>query len=891
MGQTSGFFRKLWMLIRRERFRSELEEEMAFHRSQAEKEFIAGGMTAKAARTAAMRQFGNAGKLKEHSHEVIGFRFETVAQDIRYAIRQLVQNPGFTVIITLTLALSIGANSAIFSVIDAVLLKSLPYPEADRLMRIYTSNDAFPRFPLNPWDFHDFRARNRSFESIAAYLHADAQLSGSGNPERLSGFGITAGYFHTLGLKPEIGREFDASAEIPGNEKQVILSDRLWRSRFGADPAILGRKITLERMPYTVVGVMPPGTAHPGNSYRAVAFGNSVDIWRPFPFGGDPSNRGSHFMDGIGRLKTGVQPKQAQAELNAIMTQLGREHDGDVGWTVHTIPLYDDIVGANQRMLYVLLCAVGMVLLIACANAANLLLARAASRQREIAVRLALGAPRSRLIRQMLTESLLIALLGGSLGGLLAIEGVKVLVSLLPADFPRASEIHVNAAVFGFTFLISILTGVLFGLAPALQASRLDPKQGLHEGSRSAMGGAGQRRLRSILVIAEVSLACVLLIGAGLMLRSFLNQLQQNPGFQPQHVLTASLSLPDAQYKTSESSTQFYSRLSAGLASMPGVESEGIGSDLPWTGYDDNAGFTIEGKQPAPHEEFHGRYHAASENYFKALGIPLLQGRFFTQSDTKDAPPVWIINHAMAARYWPNEDAVGKRITFADKPTPKDWVTIIGVVGDVKDKPNSLGAEPAFWWPLPQAWSAFPQMSLVVRSKVVSSDTDPRLLVDAVRQQVKQLDPALALADVKLMDQIADAGIATPRFAFFLVGLFAALAIILAAIGTYGVISYSVSQRIPEFGLRLALGAPPAGLLRLVIAQAAQLALAGTVLGIVAALTLARVLRSLIYNVSPADPLTFIAVGLMVISIALLACYIPARRATRANPMIALRAD
>jgi predicted permease len=886
MGQAIGFFRKLWMLIRRDRYRSELDEEMAFHRAQAAREFIAGGMTPQAARIAAKRQFGNADRLKERSHEVIGFRFESVVQDLRYALRQLVQNPGFTVVITLTLALSIGANSAIFSVIDAVLLKSLPYPEADRLMRIFISNDAFPQFPLNPWDFHDFRARSTSFESLAAYTRADGQLSGSGNPERLSGFSVTSGYFHTLGLKPELGREFDTQAEIPGNEKQVILSDRLWRSRFRADPGIIGRKITLEMMPYTVVGVMPPGTAHPGNSYRAVSFGDSVDVWVPFAFEGDPSRRGSHYLEGIGRLKTGVQPKQAQAELNAIMTQLGREHDGDSGWTVHTIPLYDEIVGANQRMLYVLLGAVGMVLLIACANAANLLLARAASRKREVAVRLALGAPRGRLIRQMLTESLLIALLGGSLGSLLAIEGVKVLVSLLPTGFPRAGEIHVNAAVFGFTFLISLFTGVLFGLAPALQASRVDPKQGLHEGSRSTMGGAGQRRLRNILVVAEVSLACVLLIGAGLMLRSFLNQLQQNPGFQPQHVLTASVSLPSAEYKTSDASTAFYGRLSASLTSTPGVVSAGIGSDLPWTGYDDNCGFAIEGKQPAPNEGFHGRYHAASENFFRALGIPLLRGRFFTQSDTKDAEPVWIINQAMAARYWPNEEALGKRITFADKPTPKDWVTIVGVVGDVKDKPNSAGAEPAFWWPLPQAWSVFPEMSLVVRS-----NANPQMLADTVRDQVKRLDPTLAVANMRLMDQIADAGVATPRFAFFLVGLFAALAIILAAIGTYGVISYSVSQRIPEFGLRLALGAPPRGLLRLVLAQAAQLAIIGTVLGVGVALTLARVLRSLIYNVSPADPLTFTAVGLMVIAVALLACYMPARRATKANPMVALRAE
>ncbi len=886
MNWSTSLFRKLAMLIRRERFRNDLNEEMAFHRVQAEKDFVADGMTPRQARMAAVRQFGNADRLKERSHEVIGFRFETVVQDLRYAIRQLMQNPGFTVVITLTLALSIGANSAIFSVIDAVLLKPLPYPEANRLMRLFTSNDAFPQFPFNPWDFHDFRARNTSFESLAAYTRADAQLSGSGEPVRLSGFGVTAGYFHALGLSPEIGREFDTKAEIPGNEKQVILSDRLWRSRFNADAGILGQKITLDMQPYTVVGVMPAGTQHPGNSYRAVAFGNSVDVWRPFAFAGNPAQRGSHYLEGIGRLKAGIQPAQAESEMNAMMTQLGREHEGDTGWNVHVIPLTEEIVGSNRRMLLVLLGAVGMVLLIACANAANLLLARAAARQREVAVRLALGAPRGRLVRQMLTESLLIALLGGGLGGVLAIEGVRALVSLLPAGFPRAAEIHVNAMVFAFTFLISLMTGVLFGLAPALQASRVDPKQGLHEGGRSATGGARQRRLRNVLVIAEVSLACVLLIGAGLMLRSFFNQLQQNNGVQAQHVLTASISLPDTGYKTEADAARFYDRLSMGLASIPGTERAGIGSDLPWTGYDDNAGFTIEGKQPAPHEGFHGRYHAASQNFFSALGIPLLHGRFFAQGDIKDAPMVVIINQAMATHYWPNEDVVGKRITFADNPTQKDWLTVVGVVGDVKDKPNSPAAEPAFWWALPQAPFIFPEMSLAVRS-----GADPGSLASAVREQVKRLDPALAVADVRMMDQIADAGVATPRFAFFLVGLFAGLAIVLAAIGTYGVISYSVSQRIPEFGLRLALGAPPRGLLRLVLAQAARLAICGAVLGVVVALTLARVLRSMIYNVSPADPLTFTAVGLMVIAIALLACWFPAWRATKANPMVALRAE
>jgi len=879
------FLKKLWLLVTRKRFGSELDEEMRFHREQAEREFVAGGMMPESARYAAMRQFGNSTRVKEKSLEAVGFSFESVWQDLRYAVRQLRANLGFTAIITMTLGLSIGANSAIFSVIEGVLLKPLPYPHSEQIVRLFLTSAEYPKFPLNPFDFLDFRARNKSFASMAAFTRDDMQLSGSGEPVQLSGFGITSGYFRVLGLKPQLGREFDFNAEIPGNGQQVILSNRLWRTRFEGAADIVGRKITLNMKPYTVIGVMPEGTEHPGNDYHSLPYGESVDVWWPFEFEGNSSQRGSHYIEGVARLKDGVQPAQANAEMNAMMAQLGREHEGDTGWNVLVIPLYREVVGANQRMLWVLLGAVGMVLLIACANAANLLLARAAARQREVAVRLALGAPRRRLVRQMLTESLLISLLGGGLGAALAEGGVRALVALLPAGFPRAHDIHVNALVFAFTFLVSIATGVLFGLAPALQASRIDPKRGLYEGGRSSTGSARQGRLRNALVISEVSLACVLLIGAGLMLRSFLNQLHLNAGFKKDHVLTASLSLPQAVYKKETDIARFYDRLMANLSTLPGVESAGAGSDLPWTGYDENAGgFTIEGKKAPPHQEFHARYHMATPDYFRALGTPLVRGRFFTEADKDGAPYVVIVNQAMAVRYWPNEVVIGKRFTFADAPKEKDWFTIVGVVADVKDKPSSPGAEPAFWWSHLQQPS--PDMLVVIRAS-----SDPRLLVDSLRDQVRRLDPSLAVADIRLMDQVADESIATPRFSFFLVGLFAGLAIVLAAIGTYGVISYSVSQRIPEFGLRLALGAPPGDVLRLVLAQAAQLAITGAVAGVIVALGLARVLRSLMYNVSPADPLTFTAVGLGVVAIALIACYLPARRATRTSPMIALRTE
>ena len=878
---------RLRSLFRRRVVETELDEELRFHFEQSVEKNMQSGMERAEATRRARLAFGGREQIKEDCRDARGTSFiENAMQDIRYAARQLKGNPLFSVALVLTLALSIGANSAIFSVVDSVLLKSLPYEHPDRIVRIYLTSSEYPKFPLNPFDFRDYRTRSRLFESMAAYTRGDMQLSGnSSEPQLLRGFYVTSGYFHVLGLRPELGQEFDRKAEVPGSALQVILSDRLWRSQFGGDPKILGRKITLDARPYSVIGVMSKGAEHPGNNYRSVAYGDDVDIWTPFVFQGNPAQRGSHYLDAIGRLKDGVTREQAAAELSALMTQIAREGgQAQSGWKVMVRSLTQEVVGSSRTILLVLLGTVGMVLLIACSNAANLLLARAASRQREIAVRLALGASRSRLVGQLLTESVLVALIAGALGLAMAVGGVRALVSLLPANFPRSHEIHVSAAVFWFTFAISIATGVLFGLTPAIQASRTDPRQGLHEGGRSATMSRGLNRLRNALVIAEVSLACVLLIGAGLLLRSFVNMLHLNPGFQQSHVLSATISLPAASYPKDEDLMRFYLRLDGALNSIPGIESAGVGSDLPWTGYDENMNFNIEGKQPAPHEEFHGRYHYASPEYFRTLGIPLLSGRFFTEADNQSAPKVVILNRSMAKHYWPNEEVVGKRITFDEKPKEKDWFTVVGVVGDVKDKPNSSEAEPALWWSDQQI--VFGQMSVVVRGTA-----SPQVLAEGVRSAVKQIDPKLAVADVRLMDQIVDASVSTPRFAFVLVGLFAALAILLAAIGTYGVIAYSVSQRTSEFGLRMALGAQRSDVLRLVLAQAAKLVFSGTVLGIVLALGLGRVLSSIIYEVNPADPLTFAAAGLIVVGVAVFACYLPARRATGTNPMTALRAE
>jgi len=497
-----------------------------------------------------------------------------------------------------------------------------------------------------------------------------------------------------------------------------------------------------------------------------------------------------------------------------------------------------------------------------------------------------MGAPRLRVLRQLLTESLVISITGGALGLILAYGGVRALVSLLPADFPRAHDIHVSAPVLAFTFVVSLLTGILFGMAPALQASRTDPKQGLQQGSRGATASRHQNRLRSALVVAEVSLACVLLIGAGLMLRTFLNLLHLDPGFREDHVLTATLSLPHARYKSDDQTIHFYDRLVTTLNQLPGVETAGAGSDLPWTGYDENdGGFTIEGKKPPAHEDFHARYHMATPGYFSAMGIPVLEGRSFTEADKKGAPSALIINQAMAKKYWPGEDVIGKRVSFADNPKKDDdWMTVVGIVGDVKDEPNSASAEPAFWWSDYEVSES--DMSIAIRTK-----SDPRQVADSLRSTVHQIDPELAVADIKLMDAVAGASLSTPRFTFVLVGMFAALAILLAGIGAYGVIAYTVTQRTSEFGLRVALGAQRKDLLRMVLAQAARLAISGTVLGLVLALSLGRVVQTLIYGVSAADPLVFVSVVLLVPAVALLAAWIPARRAARSDPMQALRTE
>ena len=801
-------------------------------------------------------------------------------QDLRYGWRTLVKNPGFTAVAVLTLALGIGANSAIFSVINGVLLKPLPYREPDRLVRVFTTFPVFPEFPINAHDFLDYRDQNRVFDDFALYVRDDLQFAAADRPERLTGMRVSYGFFRLLGWQPMLGRAFMLNEELPGNERVVILSYGLWKSRFSGDPRVLGRTVNLSGRSFTVVGVMRPGLVSVGGTYHSLPHGDTVDVWWPLTL--DRKNagqRGSHYLNGIARLKPGVSRKQAHAEMNSIAERLARLYpDTNRDARIRLVPLRQAIVGKAQPLLLVLLGAVGFVLLIACVNVANLLLARAAVREREIAIRTALGAGRLRLIRQMLTECLLIAGLGGALGCLLAIWGVDTLSTVSAGKLPRVQMIGVDARLFVFTFIATILTALLFGLAPAFQISKAG---GLHtclkEGGRSSAIGLRSSRLRGVLVVAELSLALVLLAGAGLLMRTFLNLEREVPGFNPRNVITMSLDLPQARYPNQKAAALFCRRLIERLKTQPGISEAGVSSDLPWSGYDENSDFEIIGRSDAENRGNHGRYHFVSALYFQTIGVPLVAGRWFTERDDAAAQRVIMINRSMARRYWPHEDPVGKPMKLWG-----DRVLVAGIVGDVKDTPASIGAEPAFYWPVEQ--QLFGQMCLAVRAAPNAGD-----ILGAIRREVAALDKDLPLADVQTMDQIAAAAFAGPRLALFLVGTFAGLALLLATVGVYGVMSYSVGQRVHEIGVRMALGAHWSDVLKLVVGQGLKLAFIGVALGVASALALHSVMAGLLYGVTATDSITLTAVSLVLFAVAGIACYIPARRAAQVDPMVALR--
>jgi putative ABC transport system permease protein len=799
----------------------------------------------------------------------------TFWQDLRYGARVLLKNPGFTLIILLTLSLGIGANTAIFSVVNTVMLRQLPFKNADRLVRIMESNleRGWPTFGVSHPNFLDWRARNQTFEAMAATAGASFNLNTGGDVEVIQGAVITADFLPVLGVSPALGRNFLPEEDRPGgNTRVALITHESWQRRFGGDPGIVGKTLTINGNPFTVVGVLPESFSWGGVRNEVFA-----------PLAPDPArSRGDHRLMVIGRLKPGVTWEQALADMNIIAQQLAQQYpETNKGWSVGGQKFYDWIVPEeSRRSLLVFAGAVIFVLLIACSNVANLLLARSAARQKEISIRMALGAGRFRIVRQLLAEALLLALIAGGLGLLVAMWVVGVLKTMNPANLPRLDELSVDGRVLAFGLLLSLVTSVLFGLFPALQASRPDLNETLKDGARGS-GGVGGQRVRGALVIVEVALSVALLIGAGLLLRSFWRLQDVKPGFEPERLLTVRVNLPRSRYRDNQAAWTFYSRLMQEIRGLPGAQDVGITSLMPMGGGNTSTEAQIPGRSAAPDgSQPSASWRIISPGYHRTLGIPL-RGRDFDERDTASGPPVTIISEEMARRHWPGEDPIGKRVVIGSFGGRER--TIIGVAGDVRS--FGLDTEPGamIYVPLATAalWNPF---SLVVRTR-----SEPMALASAVRGALRSIDPNVPVYEIQTAERILSDSFGSRRFNMFLLGSFAGVALLLASVGLFGVMAYLVSQRTREIGVRLALGAQPRDVFRLVIGRGMLLALIGTAAGLAAAFGLARLLESLLFQIKPADALTFTVAPALLLVVALLACYIPARRATKVDPMIALR--
>jgi putative ABC transport system permease protein len=792
----------------------------------------------------------------------------------------LVKSPAFSLIAILTLGLAIGANSAIFSVVNAVLLRPLPYPKSEQLVRVFGTQPQLALAPSAPANFLEWKTENEVFERIATYVGQGFNLTGSDKPERVIGCRVSGDIFQLLGMRPALGRDFTEDEDRHGAERVLILSHEFWQSRFAGNPNAVGQTITLNNQTHTVIGVMPPGFAFPGTR---------TQVWTPVAFNpAEQATRDTNFIDVIARLKPGVSLEQAQANMNAVTRhQAQRYPQTNIGIGVKVVSLQEHIVGNVRPMLVVLLAAVAFVLLIACANVANLLLARAAARQREMAIRGALGASRSRVVRLLLSESVLLAIVGGAVGLLFATWSLDLLVSLKPANLPRLAEIGVNRTVFIFTLAVSVLTGVLFGLVPALQASRSDLNEGLKESGRGGSDSPRRHRLRASLVVAEVALSLVLLVGAGLMIRSFSRLLAVDPGFQADHVLTAFVSLPNSKYQKREEQVAFFERLLDRLRTVPGVAAAGIISDLPLFG-GSSTGFDVDGRPAAlPGQRPMTDYRIISPDYFSAMGMKLLKGRAFSRFDADGAPGVVIINETMAKSYFAGEEPIGQRLHLSGNP--KDLREIVAVVADVRNYGLDADVKPEAYVPLPQSAPGYLAGVTSAMNIVIRSTMDPAALTTALREQVQALDKDQPVSEIRTMEWYLADSMAERRFNMLLLGAFAGLALVLAAVGIYGVIAYTVTQRTHEMGIRIALGARSADILRLVFADAMVTTTAGIVIGLAAAFALTRLLQSLLYQVTATDPFVFASIPVLLLAVAMLATYIPARRAMKVNPITALR--
>jgi putative ABC transport system permease protein len=808
---------------------------------------------------------------------------DTLLHDIRYGLRTMRKTPGFTAVAVIALALGIGANTAIFSVVNALLLKPLPYKDAQRLVMIWHT---YPQLKLDQAavsapSYIEYRDMTSSFEEVATATEWKVNLTGIGEPERLQGARVSYNLFSTLGVQPVAGRSFLSEEDQPGKNRVVVLSYGLWQRRFGGDPALVGQTITLDGGSYDVVGIMPKG----------FVFMIEVDLFTPVAFTSEDlaaANHGFEYLICVARTKPGVSFGQASAEMNSVADQLRPQFYGP-NWGITVVPLREQLVGSFRTALFILLGAVGCVLLIACANVANLLLARASARHKEIAVRTALGATRSRIVRQLLTESVLLAALGGALGLLLAFVGIRLLVLGVPEDITGFivgwKDISISTPVLGFTFAVSMLTGIVFGLVPALHASKPDLNESLKEGGRGGTEGRGRSLVRSLLVVAEVAIAMVLLVGAGLLIRSFLRLQQVSPGFNPANVLTMQLSLPRSKYAEKPQVASFFEQLVQRVSALPGIQSAAVGNNLPMSNEGWNASFAVENLQLGPDEPGpHGDPHMITPNYFEAMGIPLLRGRYFTDADSKDSLPVAIIDQTLAEQYWPDQDPIGKRIAaFFDGPRgQRHWREIVGVVGHVKQ--YGLDGKSKVQYYFPQTQSPQNDMFLIIRTA-----SDPRGMVAAIRGTLDSIDKDQPIYKVTPYEQMVSNSTSQKRFSMFLLGVFAALALLLAAVGIYGVMSYAVTQRTHEVGIRMALGAQQSDVLALVVKQGMLMTLIGVGIGLVGAFVATQIMTSLLFGVGTHDPLTFAGISLLLGSVALIASFIPARRATKVDPMIALR--
>ncbi len=817
--------------------------------------------------------------------------------DIRYGIRQLLKHPGFTIVAVLTLALGIGANTAIFSVVNALLLKPLPFPGSQQLIAIGSTHDRDPSIEkqLNSFsypDFFDYREQNRTLSSAALYHDQSFAVTSDEGATSLRGVKVSAEFFDVLNVQPVLGRGFICSDEQAGGGPggfKVVLSHEIWQKRFGGDPNVLGRTIELDRRDYTVIGVLPPRFQFPIESEPLDFYVTIAEDATPSN-GGTPETqqRGSHSMQGIARLKPGVTPEQAQADLSAIAATLAKQYpDTNTGFGIGVKPLREELIGDVRTALYVLFGAVICVLLIANANVANLLLARASVRGKEMALRAALGASRSRIVRQLLTESVLLSALGGALGLVLAQWGTEALIKAVPQNIPRISTIQLDGVVLAFTLFVSLLTGVVFGLVPAWHASHVDLNSSLKSGSRTGGGGESKGRLRNGLVMAEVSLALVLLICAGLLIQSFARLGRVQPGLKTERLLTAQIQLPDAAYPKNENIIAFYDQFLPRLRAIPGVESASAIVPLPLTGSNMVTSFD-DAEHPLPEGRRQGApIRMIAPDYFKTMGIPLKQGRVFDERERFDSPPVVIINERFANKFFPGQNPVGKRIMpgFSADESGEKMREIVGVVGNVKHQALKNEDSPEMY--LPQAQMPFAMMSLVIRTSV----SNPTALTSAVRKELAALDASVPLRSVRVFDEYISRSLARPRFNALLLSIFAGVALVLTAIGIYGVMAYSVAQRTNEIGIRIALGAAQSSIFKLIVGQAMSLVGISVVIGVAGAFAATRLLSSLLFGVSTWDPLTFGSIVLLISVVAFLAAWLPARRAMRVNPIVALRAE